>query len=120
MALQLIVHGQGFLNKRAYKARMRLSVEAFLLEANDRASASGQRAYCAVAGLGLGVWRVDDAQWGLFIGLFADCVRITRWSHTTTPSMPPHSRPDWRALGVLPLCSLFFRFASSICRTLLT
>ena len=50
--------GVGLLNARAYKARMRLSVEAFLLDANRRARENGQLAYCLAVGLGLGVWKV--------------------------------------------------------------
>lgn len=46
----------------AYKKRMNISIENFLLDANERAGKTSQKAYCFVVGLGLGVWQIDDRQ----------------------------------------------------------
>ncbi|KAK4959671.1 hypothetical protein LTR66_002415 [Elasticomyces elasticus] len=50
-----------------YKARMRITIDILLLEANDRAKAQGTTAYTYVVGLGLGVWRYyhQQAEWYL-------------------------------------------------------
>lgn len=42
---------------RMYQARMRITAEVFLLEANDRARVAGRKAHAYVVGLGLGVWQ---------------------------------------------------------------
>ncbi|ETS84577.1 hypothetical protein PFICI_02602 [Pestalotiopsis fici W106-1] len=43
-------------NLSMYKARMKITIELLLCEANDRAKAAGKKAYVHVVGLGLGVW----------------------------------------------------------------
>lgn len=40
-----------------YKARVSISIETLVLEANDRAAREGTTAYVQLVGLGLGVWR---------------------------------------------------------------
>ncbi|RYP60534.1 hypothetical protein DL769_008068 [Monosporascus sp. CRB-8-3] len=57
-----------------YKARMRVTVDVLLLEANDRALAAGRKAYVYVVGLGLGVWQVDNAQPQLYVEAFAEAL----------------------------------------------
>ncbi|RYP14740.1 hypothetical protein DL765_006155 [Monosporascus sp. GIB2] len=57
-----------------YKARMRVTVDVLLLEANDRALAAGRKAYVYVVGLGLGVWLVDNAQPRLYVEAFAEAL----------------------------------------------
>ncbi|KAI0126990.1 hypothetical protein BJ170DRAFT_695379 [Xylariales sp. AK1849] len=57
-----------------YKARMRISVDILLLEANDRAKASGQKAYVHVVGLGLGVWQINRDQPQLYVEAFAEAM----------------------------------------------
>ena len=57
-----------YLNTRVYKRRMRLVLEPFLMDANDRAAAASAaagkpvRAYTHLVGLGLGVWMVSEKQ----------------------------------------------------------
>ncbi|KAI0872711.1 hypothetical protein GGS24DRAFT_425987 [Hypoxylon argillaceum] len=43
-------------NEDIYKARIRITADILLLEANQRAAAAGRKAYVYVVGLGLGVW----------------------------------------------------------------
>lgn len=46
-------------DKLAYKKRIRMVAEPFLLEANSCGEATKKKAYCHVVGLGLGVWQLD-------------------------------------------------------------
>jgi len=59
----------------AYLERIRMSVEPFLHEANDRASSVGKRAYVHVVGLGLGVWMITESQGQLIVDVFAKVLR---------------------------------------------
>ncbi|KAJ8110716.1 hypothetical protein ONZ43_g5802 [Nemania bipapillata] len=43
-------------DENVYKARIRITADILLLEANRRAEAAGKKAYVYVVGLGLGVW----------------------------------------------------------------
>ncbi|KAI1864111.1 uncharacterized protein JN550_009131 [Neoarthrinium moseri] len=62
-------------DERMYKARMRITVDILLLEANDRAKLDGQRkAYVHVVGLGLGVWQVDSRQPQYYVGCFNEAI----------------------------------------------
>ncbi|RYP67092.1 hypothetical protein DL771_007417 [Monosporascus sp. 5C6A] len=57
-----------------YKARMRVTVDVLLLEANDRALAVGRKAYVYVVGLGLGVWQVNNVQPRLYVEAVAEAL----------------------------------------------
>jgi hypothetical protein len=48
-----------YLNNKIYKARMRMSILPFLLEAENRGKVEGKEVYCHLVGLGIGVWAVD-------------------------------------------------------------
>ncbi|KAI1126201.1 hypothetical protein F5Y10DRAFT_215956 [Nemania abortiva] len=48
-------------DENVYKARIRISADILLLEANQRAEIAGKKAYVYVVGLGLGVWASRDA-----------------------------------------------------------
>jgi hypothetical protein len=65
-------------DKIMYTARMRITIEMFLLEANNRAKEKGQKAYAYVVGLGLGVWQYSEFQASLYIEAFAS---ILGWTH---------------------------------------
>lgn len=54
-----------------YKARIQITADILLLEANDRAKASGKSAYLYVVGLGLGVWQWYDGQASKYLTAFA-------------------------------------------------
>ena len=58
----------------AYKARIRVTADILLLEANSRAMAEGKDAYVYVVGLGLGVWLVDTNQPRLYVEAFAEAI----------------------------------------------
>lgn len=47
------------LDLERYKKRIKLSYELFLLEADQRGRAAGNKTYCHLVGLGTGVWAVD-------------------------------------------------------------
>ena len=51
-----------FFNIAAYKARIRISIECLLVDANARAHEAGTKAYVFLVGLGLGVWRECNEQ----------------------------------------------------------
>ncbi|KAH9877133.1 hypothetical protein IAQ61_002496 [Plenodomus lingam] len=53
-----------------YMARMRITVDMLLWEANARARETGSTAYLYVFGLGLGVWQYDNAQPELYVDTF--------------------------------------------------
>lgn len=61
-------------DKQMYKARMQITVEMFLLEANDRAKEKNQKAYAYVVGLGLGVWQHNRDQAALYIEAFSSAL----------------------------------------------
>lgn len=63
---------KGYLDTVVYKERMRLIVESFLYEANQRAAGAGKKAYLHIVGLGLGVWMIDTAQTDLLLDVYAD------------------------------------------------
>ncbi|KAH7036397.1 hypothetical protein B0J12DRAFT_713364 [Macrophomina phaseolina] len=65
----------GGIDPLMYKARLRVSFELLLLEAEARAKAVGRDAVVHVVGLGLGVWRKLDVQTELYIEAFAECLR---------------------------------------------
>ncbi|KAF2771891.1 hypothetical protein EJ03DRAFT_357016 [Teratosphaeria nubilosa] len=67
-----------------YKARLRISVETLLLEADDRAAQAGTTAYVQLAGLGLGVWRMLDEQARWFVEEVAACLARLRLKYVTT------------------------------------
>jgi hypothetical protein len=58
-------------DKAMYMSRIRITAEMFLLEANDRARETNQKAYAYVVGLGLGVWQHDRDQPSLYVDTFA-------------------------------------------------
>ncbi|KAH9824594.1 MAP kinase kinase kinase [Teratosphaeria destructans] len=67
-----------------YKARLRISIESLLLEADDRAAQAGTTAYVQLAGLGLGVWAVLEEQTRWFVEEVAACLDRLRLNHVTT------------------------------------
>ena len=58
-------------DKDVYMARIRITAEMFLLEANERAKEKEQKAHAYVVGLGLGVWQYDSDQPSFYIETFA-------------------------------------------------
>lgn len=58
-----------------YKARMKITVEVFLCEADSRAADAGLKAHAYVVGLGLGVWQVLDNQADYYIETFTSVLK---------------------------------------------
>ena len=50
--------GNKYFNVDKYKARMKMTFETFLIEANARGVTAKKKIYCHVVGLGLGVWEL--------------------------------------------------------------
>jgi hypothetical protein len=67
-----------------YKARMRVTAEIFLLEADKRAKESGKTAYAYVVGLGLGVWQYNGAQAELYVSNFTEILQSTKFPNIST------------------------------------
>ncbi len=55
-----------------YKKRLKMVIEPFLVDANERGKESGKSVYCVAVGLGLGVWAVHPAQTALTLEVYAD------------------------------------------------
>jgi hypothetical protein len=87
-------------NKNMYTARMRITVEMFLLEANNRAKEKDRTAYAYVVGLGLGVWQYNEAQASLYIECFASALRSMRLPHISTLNFAWINFPPKCAAGV--------------------
>lgn len=62
-------------NNLAYQARMRLTAEVLLFEANRRAEMAGKKAYVYIVGLGLGVWQRSPDQARLYVEVFEQVIR---------------------------------------------
>lgn len=65
----------GDFDEEMYKARLRVSFDLLLLEAEARARAAGRDAVVHVVGLGLGVWRMHSAQNRWYVEAFAESLR---------------------------------------------
>lgn len=65
--------GKGF-DTRVFKARIRITADILLLEADARAREDGRRAWVYVVGLGLGVWEVDSRQTELYVQVFGEAI----------------------------------------------
>ena len=67
-----------------YKARMRITIDILLLEANTRAAEGGNTAYTYVVGLGLGVWQYTAEQPEYYIEAFTDALKELSIPHIST------------------------------------
>ena len=67
-----------------YKARIRITIETLLLEANERATEAGKSAYVHVVGLGLGVWEIRSEQPIWYIEEFTASIRDLKIPHVST------------------------------------
>lgn len=71
----------GFFDKVLYKERLRLIVESFLLEANERAETQQKQGYLHIVGLGLGVWEVSREQTKLMLEVYAETLQKYKFAH---------------------------------------
>ena len=83
---------------KTYKARIGVTADVLLLEAEERANAAGKTAYVYVVGLGLGVWQHHPNQPGYYISAFAASLAALELSHVSTvevayiPSYPAQQK----------------------------
>lgn len=71
-----------YLDLQNYRTRMKVTVEASLLDANDRAGEVGKKAYLHAVGLGLGVWAKDgQAQAKVLVELYREVLRENQLPH---------------------------------------
>ena len=68
----------------AYMARMRITIDILLLEANSRASEAGKKAHTYVVGLGLGVWRHVREQADYYVSTFVAALYEREFPHIGT------------------------------------
>ena len=65
----------GKFNTQVYKARIQISIETLLLEADDRAAQVANTAYVHLVGLGLGVWALNrSVQCLMYVEVVMDCL----------------------------------------------
>ena len=67
-----------------YKARMRITVDMLLMEANERAREADKTAYVHVVGLGLGVWQKVPQQPTSYVETFTLAFSELRLDHIIT------------------------------------
>ncbi|KAK3677006.1 hypothetical protein LTR78_003211 [Recurvomyces mirabilis] len=70
------MHGEQTIFRHAYIARMRITIDILLLEANQRGKEAGKKAYTYVVGLGLGVWQRHQMQPNWYIHAFAEALKL--------------------------------------------
>jgi hypothetical protein len=77
-----------YLDKVAYRARMKASIESSLEDANTRAEATGKKAYVHATGLGLGFWALGGprgsgllAQANLLAEVYRDVITSGSFDH---------------------------------------
>ncbi len=70
-----------FLDTQLYKKRLKMVIEPFLIEANERGKAQNKKVYCHAVGLGLGVWQIDPIQTRLMIEVYEETLKdnILTW-----------------------------------------
>ncbi|KAF2836988.1 hypothetical protein M501DRAFT_958916 [Patellaria atrata CBS 101060] len=78
--------GVGF-NVEMYKARMRISIDTLLLEADDRAAEVSKKAYIHATGLGLGVWKYHENQLEWFVEAYIEALRNLSLKHVNVLEM---------------------------------
>jgi Domain of unknown function (DUF4804) len=95
-----------FLNITAYKKRLKMSIEPFLIDANARAKKEEKKAYVVAVGLGLGAWSLDpvDIQAKFMLEVYAEILKDSDFSeisdidfiHCGKTAQKPL---DWQAPG---------------------
>jgi hypothetical protein len=75
LLLKSMYSGNKYFNVAVYKKRIKMSVETFLVEANDRGRAANKRVYVHTVGLGLGVWQICSEQGKWSVDVYADVIK---------------------------------------------
>jgi len=74
--------GDMYLNRDVYKERLRMVIEPFLADANDRAQQENKKAYVQAVGLGLGVWAVNEKiQAELMLEVYNELLQANHYEH---------------------------------------
>ena len=63
-----------YFNKQAYKERLRMTVEPFLVDANEQARKAGKKGYIQAVGIGLGNWCLAPEQGKLMLDVYAEVI----------------------------------------------
>ncbi len=77
----LRLDGEQYLDVEVYRRRLRMSIEPFLADADQRARAAGRRAYVHAVGLGLGVWSVHPRQDALQVQVYSEVLARQCFEH---------------------------------------
>lgn len=70
-----------YLDSVVYKKRMKMVIEPFLIDANDRGAREGKKVYCHAVGLGLGVWQVVGSQAKFMLEVYADILKTNNFAN---------------------------------------
>ncbi len=79
---------RGGLNKEIFKKRMRMVIEPFLIEANNRAAAKNKKAYVIATGLGLSAWLVAQEQKDILMQVYAEVLTNRTFSNISDLHFP--------------------------------
>jgi len=71
----VLISNNRYFDTLVYKKRMKLVLEPFLVDANERGKKNNKKVYCHAVGLGLGVWQVYDHQSKYMLEAYADIIR---------------------------------------------
>ena len=63
-----------YLDTAVYKKRVRMMIDPFLVDANDRGKTQKKKVYAHIVGLGLGVWKKHKIQQKLMLDAYADAL----------------------------------------------
>jgi hypothetical protein len=96
--------GTAKFDKTMYMARIRITAEMFLLEANERARKQDKKAHAYVVGLGLGVWEHHADQPSFYIDTFAAVLDELSFPNISTLefawiNMPPRCAQNVAAIA---------------------
>lgn len=72
------------LDVEVFKARIRITADVLLLEANTRAAEDGRTAHVYVVGLGLGVWQIDARQAEIYVQTFGEAIEELKLGGVST------------------------------------
>lgn len=69
------INNSEYLDGAIYKERMRMVIEPFLFDANDRAQECNKKAFLHIVGLGLGVWKKTDKQTEIMVQAYKEALQ---------------------------------------------
>lgn len=74
-SLYITIRKGVFFNKNIYKMRMKLVIEPFLLEANNRGRIANKKVHVRAVGLGLGTWCITSQQYDLLLEVYYELLK---------------------------------------------